>query len=574
LLGIISAVLLSIVSILPFAYPLASQYFLDTILPGKNIPNIAFFSLALLGVYLLQGLLSFAASYLSSLFSQKVVRDVQLAAFHHALLVRLDVFEKMKLGDLASRVTIDAMGIRALLTDNLMGFARNSAMLVLGVVLMFLLDYKLALLTLPCLVALLVLTRIFGKSVRERSKSLQERIGRLTSFIMDPLYNIVLAKVFVLENHLSSRLKKILEDQTSDKISLDRTGALAGQLTALLASVGNVLILGVGGAGIAIGQITIGQMVAFNLLFSQVSAIAGTLASTNLQFKAAQASLERLMELHAMSIEDLETVRKELINDHSIRLWNVSFSYPNGRVALRNVSFSVRSGETVALVGPNGSGKSTVVKLLLKLYDVGGGEIMIGNNEIQSIGIHELRSKISFVPQEEQILPFSIGDNIVLGRMHASRGEVEEAARRAGIHDFILRLPNGYDTILSERGINISGGERQRISLARAFLKNSPILVLDEASSQIDALADEAIRKTIETLFRDKTVIVIAHRMSTVMRADKIVVLNEGQVEATGRHFDLVQRCSLYAKLCKSQFINPSGAPETGRPPVTVSSNS
>jgi len=266
-----------------------------------------------------------------------------------------------------------------------------------------------------------------------------------------------------------------------------------------------------------------------------------------------------LEELRMLPVETVESTGdppvEGAIGGLSIEFKDVVYSYPNGRRAASNVRFSVPEGSTVALVGPNGAGKSTLVKLLLKLYEIQDGDILVHGRSIKEEHPSRIRSIISFVPQEDFLFPMSIEENIRLGKSNATREEVVEAARAARAHEFITQLPEGYAANLSERGANLSGGERQRISIARAFLKNSPILVLDEAVSQIDAVSDALIRAAMDNLSENRTVIIIAHRLSTVLRADQIVVLNGGCVEATGTHADLYTSCPLYRQLCDDQTI-------------------
>jgi ABC-type multidrug transport system fused ATPase/permease subunit len=304
------------------------------------------------------------------------------------------------------------------------------------------------------------------------------------------------------------------------------------------------------------GSMSLGKLVAISFVFSQLASAAQRLSNFNLQYKSSLASLERIDELQQLPIEFSSSTEDGKLNiKYSIEFQNAEFSYPDGRQAIKGITFTAQPGETVALVGPNGSGKSTLIKLLLKLYEAQQGDIVIAGKSIKLWNPFHLRSLISYVPQENYLFPSNLEENIHLGKPGAPFEEVLTAARLAGVQDFISKLPQGYETLLSETAINLSGGERQRISLARAFLKNSPILILDEAVSQVDSQSEEIIRETMRHLSAGRTVIIIAHRLSTVLQSDKIVVLNEGKVEAVGKHGELYQNCQLYRQLCESQFL-------------------
>jgi len=497
-----------------------------------------------------------AGSRLSSAFSYRTLQDIQLRLLHHALALRVEIVDRLKFGDIASRVTNDVVAIRTLLADNLLHTFRDAFALVIGLGVMMWLDFRLALATTPGLVLVYLLSQAMSNRLKKKVKSLQQNIGLFLSSIVDPLFNLIAVKAYTLEDFVLAKVRRLVGAYTAERISLDMLNTSASQMVFFLTSLGTVMVLWYGGSKAMEGSLSLGKLVAFSFLFSQLAATAQRLSSFHLQFKAALASLERLSELRAMPVEPIQPRDNGRAGfKASIEFHDVWFSYPDGRQAIRGLTFSVQPGETVALVGPNGAGKSTVVKLLLKLYEIQEGDIFIAEKNIKAWSPFELRSLISLVPQEDYLFPVSLGENIQIGRPEATMEEVLEAAGAAGAHDFIAKLPDGYNTLLGERGINLSGGERQRISLARAFLKNSPILLLDEGVSQIDSQSDAMIRETIHRLFHGRTVVVVAHRLWTVLRADRIIVLNGGKVEAVGKHHELYPDCELYRQLCESQLL-------------------
>jgi len=557
--GVGAGLIMMLASLLSFAYPLASQYLIDTVLPGGNVQHLSWFVLGLIVLYGAQSAITFFGSYLSSSFGQRVMRDVQLQIFSHTLTLQYEAFNQLRFGDVTSRVISDVAGIRSLLADNFLHLLKDLLTFFIGVVILLWFNAQLGLVAMPWLILLVFVAHILSNRARRSVKAVQEQIGALTTSFLDPIYNFLIVKVYSLQDLMLTKARTVANGYISKRIRLDLLNASNAQSSFFVTSVGTLFILWYGGQSLFQGEITLGHLLAFSFLFSQLAGITQRLASYGFQFKGSLACLDRLEELRMLPVETVESTGdppvEGAIGGLSIEFKDVVYSYPNGRRAASNVRFSVPEGSTVALVGPNGAGKSTLVKLLLKLYEIQDGDILVHGRSIKEEHPSRIRSIISFVPQEDFLFPMSIEENIRLGKSNATREEVVEAARAARAHEFITQLPEGYAANLSERGANLSGGERQRISIARAFLKNSPILVLDEAVSQIDAVSDALIRAAMDNLSENRTVIIIAHRLSTVLRADQIVVLNGGCVEATGTHADLYTSCPLYRQLCDDQTI-------------------
>lgn len=540
---------------LSYVFPLLTRYIIDVVLKQGLLVKLMQLSLGLIVLYLIRCGINFWSDYLTRFFRENTAKAIKLKVFNQLLYSKLAQFQKLNIGDVTSRIIRDIDGLKAVMLDTLVLMAKNILVVILGLGIMFYLSPQLALLILPFLPLIYLISYQKSKKIGKLSEDIQKGVGRLTSSILQPLYNLIIVKCYALENSFLYKFDQFMNEYIKKNLKYGMENSLTSELISFAHSLVGILLFFLGGLFIIKGDLTLGTLVAATYLSSQIFGGVSEIAGFNLGIKSACASFNRIKEILGLEMENQDGQKMRISQGADIEFRDVYFSYLQNREVLKGVSFRVKKGSKVALVGPSGAGKSTLIKLLLKFYPPTRGEIRINGDLINEISIKSIRENIAFIPQEDFLFEGTIEDNIKIGKLDANADEIEQAIDLANLRDFINGLPEGYSTSLGERGLNISGGERQRISLARAFLKNSPIIILDEATSQLDAENEYKIREAVKKLFADRTVIIIAHRLSTVIEVDSIVVLNNGKVIAQGAHSQLYNNCPFYRKLCDIQFI-------------------
>jgi subfamily B ATP-binding cassette protein MsbA len=530
---------------------------LDNVL--VNQARLAFTAWALVGVYLMKGVGSYVSSYLMADVGQRVVTDVRNALYRHILDQSAGFFAQRTTGQLMSRITNDVGQIQQAVSETAGDLARESLALVGYAALMFYLDARLALVCMtgaPLIVYPLIR---LGQRVRRTTRRSQEALEQLSHISAEAFTGHRIVKAFGTEAHESGKFSRA--GYQLFRTNMKVTAALSSlpPLMELLGGIGMAAALWYGAQQIAAGRLTTGQFASFFAAAFLMYGPAKKLSRVNANLQQAIAASERIFDMFDTHTE----VREEPFATplapfrRVIEFTEVGFGYDESTPRiLRGVSFTVSAGQMVAIVGRSGAGKTTLVNLLPRFYDVSAGAIFIDGVDVRHVTLASLRQQIGIVTQETVLFDDTIAANIAYGSPRASRVEIEAAARAANAHDFVVALPGGYDATIGERGQRLSGGQRQRLAIARALLKNAPILVLDEATSSLDSESELLLQEALTNLMLNRTSFVIAHRLSTIRRADAIIVLERGRIVETGRHDELLaQPGGAYASLYQMQRL-------------------
>jgi len=541
------------------ALPTAVRRMIDHGFGNADSGFIAQYFAMLMVIAALLALASAARYYFVVTLGERVVADIRRDVFAHVAQLSPAFFDRSQSGEIVSRLTADATQIKSAVGATASVALRNAIMGLGSAVMMVITSPKLSAIVLG-VIPLIVLPLVgFGRSVRRKSRGAQDTLAEATAYAGEQLGAVRTLQAFTNEAYVTSRFAAAVEAAFRAARASVLARAFLTFFVILLSSASVVAVLWIGSRDLLSGTMTAGTLTQF-LIYSVLAAGAlGALSEVWGELSQAAGAAERMTEL----LEEVSAVgapadplRLPDPSQGAIAFRDVRFAYPVRleRTVLDGISFAVAPGETVAIVGPSGAGKSTIFSLLLRYYDPAAGEVAIDGVDLARADPSEARRRIAIVPQDVTVFAASARDNIAFGRPGATAAQIEAAARDALAHDFIAALPEGYDTRLGERGVTLSGGQRQRIAIARAILRDAPILLLDEATSALDAESETLVQTALERLMEGRTTIVIAHRLATVLKADRILVMDEGRIVEEGTHKSLVAKNGVYARLARLQF--------------------
>jgi len=532
---------------------------LDELLPNRE--GLHTIALALVALYFVKGVGSYFSGYLMEDVGQRVVMDLRDALYEHILGQSASFFARNTSGQLLSRVSNDVGQVQRAVSETAGDLLRESLALVGYAVILFWIDPRLALVCLtgaPIIVYPLVR---LGQRIRRTARRSQEAQEVMSHVGAETFSAHRIVKAFGAEEREAGRFREVLRHLYRTNMRVVRALSLMPPFMELLGGVGMAGALWYGSEQIATGRLTTGDFTSFLAALLMMYAPAKKLSRVNANLQQAVAAGDRIFELMDTHTEVVELPNAQVMPalSSSIEFRNVSFSYEDARpqAILRGISLTVPAGQMVAIVGRSGAGKTTLVNLIPRFFDVTSGTILIDGLDVRDVTLKSLRSQVGMVTQETVLFDDTISNNIAYGAIRATPEEIEAVARAAHAHEFIAALPEGYRTKIGERGQKLSGGQRQRLAIARALLKNAPILILDEATSALDTEAELLVQAALATLMLNRTSFVIAHRLSTIMRADAIIVLERGRIVEVGRHDELLDRQGVYATLYKMQLLEP-----------------
>lgn len=545
-------------SVILLSFPYLAGKLVD-VASGKSwlLGTINQLTMALIAVLLIQSVFSFLRVYLFAQVSERSMADVRKAVFSNILLLPLSFFDARRVGELTSRITSDVSMLQDTFSTTLAEVFRQLATLVIGTLVIFFITPKLTFFMLCTFPVLVIAALVFGKYIRRLSKNTQDNLAQANVIVEETLQTISVVKAFTNEKLETNRYAKSLNHviEVALKTATYRGAFISFIILALFGGI--VGVMWYGAILVQSGSLTVGDLLSFILYTTFIGGSIAGLGDIYGQLQRAIGASERVLEIIDEPHESGSVKQEELPLDGDIRFTDVSFSYPSRPEVsvLNSISLSILSGQKLALVGPSGAGKSTIIQLLMRYYTYTNGRITVNDKNIEDYDLYNFRKQIGIVPQEVILFGGSIYDNIVYGKPDATREAVLEAAKKANAAEFIESFPNGYNTLVGERGIKLSGGQRQRIAIARALLKDPKILILDEATSALDTESEILVQSAIEELMKNRTTIIIAHRLATIRKADKIAVIQNGAIAEVGAHDELTSnKRGIYNHLLKLQF--------------------
>ena len=498
--------------------------------------------------------------YLVTRLGERVVADIRKALFNKVISMSPGFYERLLTGEILSRITTDTTLILSVVSSSVSLALRNFLLLIGGLFFMFLTSIKLSIMVLLLVPIMVVPILAMGRRLRKLSRESQSRIADSSGMASEMLLASSTIQAFNYVKNARDNFSDIIDKSFFIAKKRILVRSIITALIIFVVFVGIVTVLWVGARDVRLGIISPGYLVQFVIYSGFVAGAVAALSEIFGELQRAAGATDRIIEILKSQdpVKQLQNIKSiDRKNEILIDFKNVTFSYPSrpNEIVFNDLNFFIGEGNTLALVGPSGAGKSSIFQILLRFYEFTKGSVKIAGLSIKEIDTQTLRDLFAFVPQEPAIFANSVLENIRFGRPDANNKEVEDAAKKSAAHEFIMGLPEGYDTFVGERGVLLSVGEKQRIAIARAFLRNSPILLLDEPTASLDAESEGLIQRALKNLSKSKTVIVIAHRLSTVKKADKILVLEKGNIVSEGTHAELIKKNGTYAKLARLQFL-------------------
>jgi len=545
------ALLMMLVVGLTLIDPLAMKVVIDDVIVDRNFSLLNVIVIALIGLFLVRSGMRVITRYLIQFVSQRILFDIRFDLFNHLQNLHIGFFTRTKTGEIISRVRNDVARVQNVLSSTLISLITDIASIFITFAIILYLNWKLTLLSLVIVPAFFVSQFYFSRKIRNKSREVRDKSGELVSFFQEVFSSIRLIQAFAKQKFESIRLLRKSKDLINLRIMLGILGGLAASVASFLSSLGPIIVLWYGGRQVMEGALSLGSLVAFYAYIGRLFRPILRLAQYNVSIQSARAAIDRIFEFMDVEPEivdspgsiSLKKVKGEIIFD------SVTFAYNPGEPILKDVSFRIEPGQNVAIVGPSGVGKSTIVNLIERFYDPTSGRVLIDGVDLKEIKMNSLRGHIGLVSQDTVLFNATLKENILYGKKRASDEELLEAVRKADISDFISNLPDGFDTMVGERGLRLSGGQSQRVSIARTILKDPEILILDEAMSSLDTKSELLIHRALRPLMKGRTTIMVAHRLTSITDMDIIFVLYRGRLEEVGTHSELMSRGNVYRML-------------------------
>lgn len=555
---LVVVLVLSVSAVLGLLPPILIQQIIDHALPDKNLRLLVLLVLASLGTTVISGLLGVLQNFLNSFISLNIVHDMKNQMYRHLQQMPLQFFSEVKQGEVITRMTSDITGVQSVFNNTIVNFASNLFILVSTAGALFIMNWKLALLGILVVPLFIVPTRKMGNVRWKLARETQEKVSEQNRIIQETMSisGYLLMKLFTRESAEYRTFTTINAEATRLQIRESMAGRWFIMFLSTFTSIGPMLIYLYGGILFIQGELTIGTIITFVALLGRLYGPVMQMTNLYVDIKRSVALFERIFDYFDMEpvITDQPEATPISAAGKSILFDNVHFAYQPDKPALRGISFTAAAGTVTALVGPSGAGKTTITSLIPRLYEIQSGTISIGGTSIREFTLESLRSQIGLVTQDTYLFNGTIRENLLYARPDAAEAEIIEACRATYIHDFIMGLPEQYETIVGNRGIKLSGGEQQRLSIARVLLKNPPVIIMDEATSSLDTVSEYYIQQAMHSLLANKTGIVIAHRLSTIVAADQILVVKDGMIAEKGTHDGLLQQNGVYKALYDKQF--------------------
>ncbi len=548
--------LLLCVTFTPIVMPMIVRYTIDTVLPQKRWGALNLVFWMVIGLYAVRGIVSFSLNYLIAWLGQRIVFDLRFQSYRHLNRLSLSYYDTRQTGKIMARLTGDIDTIQYMISGGFVTFMADVFSVIALLIVLFAVQWRLALVAI-CVIPFYVLNyKLFIRHIRPLSAELREKWDAMLGVLQEKLAGITVVKAFVREDYETEQFMETVRDNFDLGMKQMKLNRKLGAIAQIIRATGTGLVLWYGGVLILHRHMLIGELLAFNGWIASLYDPAVRLVDFNVTLQWAGAAIDRVFETLDTRPEITDAPNAVAIRQMqgAVEFHDVSFGYDPESLVLRDINLKVAPGEVIAIVGPSGAGKTTLVNLIARFYDVTSGHIYIDGVDLRQVRLESIRRQIGIVSQESLLFSVTLRENIKYGFHDATDLEILQAAKNADLHEFILNLPQGYDTKIGEDGIKLSVGQKQRMSIARATLTNPKILILDDATSALDSKTEANVQASLERLMRGRTSFVIAHRLSTIMNADRIVVMDGGRIVDVGTHAELVARPGVYQNLYNEQY--------------------
>ena len=544
--------------------PLVQRQLIDGVIQGRDLSRLGPLMGALAGIYLVLAVLGIADTYIRHSLGMRVIVDFRVRVYAYLQRLSLSFFERMPTGELMSRVTNDVNELESFVTHGSAQLIADVLRLAGTAVILFVLEWRLALLVLVPIPILVTSLLYYNKRIRPIYRMARDRMGDINAVLQDRLSGMRVVQAFAQEERELDLFTDVNERYYAAQIAGLRYWSVLFPSLGFVTMMGPILLMGAGAVMVVQGTLSLGTLVAFLAYAASFYHPISGLTDINNTFQRAIAAGARVFEVldAEPDIQDAPDAIEPQRITGAVTFEHVSFAYTAGEEVLHDITFHMRPGEMVALVGPSGAGKTSIANLLCRFYDPSKGTVLVDNHDLRTVKLRWLRTQMATVLQDTFLFNTTVRDNLLYAKPDATDEELIAAAKVAYAHDFIMEMPKGYETEIGERGVRLSGGQKQRLALARAILANPRILILDEATSSVDAEAEYLIQQALEEVLKGRSALVIAHRLSTVRRADKIIALEDGHIREVGSHEELTQTGGLYSQLYRRQ-LEPDPIPES-----------